>query len=186
MANTDEDPVALAERRAADKLRKKAEKEAKQKQKEANQKMRGEAQKAKDDIAHEKPAPNLTLLDYDTHDFGDLFIQSHSVSGRTFTKLAELIPDSAGKTVWVRARVATSRKQGKALCFLQLRESIHTAQAVVYSKDSAVVSFAAQLPRESVIDVFATVTKPNEEILSCSQAGVELQVSEHHRGVRSI
>ena len=46
----------------------------------------------------------------------------------------------------LRARVATSRKQGKTLCFLQHRQSIHTVQAVVFSQEGDLVPFAAALP----------------------------------------
>mmetsp|Transcript_31894 Transcript_31894/g.83407 ORF Transcript_31894/g.83407 Transcript_31894/m.83407 type:complete len:570 (+) Transcript_31894:113-1822(+) len=177
MADTPEDKEALAAKRLADKERKKAEKEEKQRQKEANQKKRGEGQKSKDagEVAVVE-APTVTLRDYDAHNFGDLFIQSHVASCRSWTKVDELTPALAGQKVWVRGRVATSRKQGKMLCFLQLRESMHTAQAVVFSKDSDIVPFAAQLPRESVVDVYGEITVPAEAIASCSQSGVELQV----------
>ena len=84
-------------------------------------------------------------------------------------------PPSPRPQVWVRARVATSRKQGKALCFLQLRQSMHTAQAVVFAKEGELVGFAATLPRESVVDVFGEVTLPAEAVASCSQSAVELQ-----------
>jgi len=176
-----EDKEALAARRQADKERKAAEKAEKERQKEANRKAREQAQKAKEagpGTGSEAIiiAPNITLRDYDQHAFGNLFIQSHAASGRTWTKIAQLTAELAGQKVWVRARVATSRKQGKMLCFLQLRESIGTAQAVVFSKDSDIVPFAAQLPRESVVDVFGQVTIPAEPIASCSQSGVELQV----------
>ena len=174
-----EDADALAVKRKADKERKKAEKEEKQRQKEENQKRRAEAQKAKDGGAAEAAsveAPRLTLRDYTSHEFGDIFIQSHAATGRTWTKVVALTADLAGQQLWIRARVATSRKQGKMLCFLQLRESMHTVQAVVFSKDSDIVPFAAQLPRESVVDVYGEVTVPAEPIASCSQTGVELQV----------
>ena len=77
--------------------------------------------------------------------------------------MCDLGPQLAGQHVWVRARLATSRKQGKMLCFLQLRESMHTVQAVVYSKGD-IVPFAAQVPRESIVDVYGEVTVPSEKV----------------------
>lgn len=172
------DATELAARRQADKERKRAEKEAKQKQKDANRKGREEAQKAKEvgDGEDTVTAPDVTLRDYESHTFGNLFIQSHGAPARSWTRVGQLTAELAGSKVWVRARVATSRKQGKTLCFLQLRESIHTAQAVVFSKEGDLVSFAAQLPRESVVDVYGEISVPTEPIASCSQSAVELQV----------
>ena len=57
------------------------------------------------------------------------------------------------------------------LCFLQLRQSMHTAQAVVFSKESDIVAWAAALPRESVVDVLGELSVPKEPIASCSQSG---------------
>jgi len=180
-----EDPEALAARRKADKEKKAAEKAAKAAEKAARQAQRdasaakkasGGAESA--EAASAVDAPSVTLRDYDAHEFGELFIQSHvdGGSGRKWTAVAELTPELAGTQVWVRARVATSRKQGKMLCFLQLRDSMHTAQAVVFSKESDIVAWAAALPRESVVDLFGELSVPNEPIKTCSQSGIELQV----------
>mmetsp|Transcript_37817 Transcript_37817/g.122262 ORF Transcript_37817/g.122262 Transcript_37817/m.122262 type:complete len:604 (-) Transcript_37817:148-1959(-) len=120
--------------------------------------------------------PNLSQAEMDSAEFGNLFIQSTHAATRTWTGVKELVPSLAGQQVWVRARVATSRKQGKALCFLQLRQSMQTVQAVVVAKEGQLVGFAATLPRESVVDVFGEVTLPAEAVASCSQSAVELQV----------
>ena len=130
-------------------------------------------------------SPTVTLRNYDQHSFGNLFIQSHTASGRSWTPVCELGPQLAGQHVWVRARLATSRKQGKMLCFLQLRESMHTVQAVVYSKGD-IVPFAAQVPRESIVDVYGEVTVPSEKVASCSQSDVELQVQKTFVVSRSL
>ena len=174
------DTEALAERRKADKERKAAEKAAKNAEKATRQAERqaAQARKTNGDVESEPTvvAPSVTLLDYQAHTFGNLFIQSHPSHNRKWTSVAELEPALCGQEIWVRARVATSRKQGKMLCFLQLRESIHTVQAVVYSKEGEIVPFAATLPRESVVDIFGEISVPNEPVASCSQSGVELQV----------
>ena len=79
--------------------------------------------------------------------------------------------------VWVRARLCTSRRQGKALTFLTLRQGMSTVQAVVFAKEGSIVAFAAGLPKESVLDLFGEISLPAESIASCTQQGVELQVA---------
>ena len=183
-AATGEDPAALAARRKADKEKKAAEKAAKAAEKEARQAQRAasaaakSAKPAEGEAVPAVDAPSCTLRNFSSQEFGELFVQSdvEGGSGRTWTAVDELLPSLAGKEVWVRARVATSRKQGKMLCFLQLRQSMHTAQAVVFSKESDIVAWAAALPRESVVDVLGELSVPKEPIASCSQSGIELQV----------
>lgn len=177
----------LAAKRKADKERKAAEKAAKDAAKAARQAERQAAATRKADKvataagaeaveAANLTVPSVTLRDYDSHEWGDLFIQSHADSGRRWAKVEELSPSLSGQHVWLRARVATSRKQGKMLCFLQLRQSLATLQAVVFSKESDIVPFAAGLPRESVVDVMGEVTVPAEPIASCTASGIEVQV----------
>lgn len=181
-----ESAEALAARRKADKERKAAEKAEKELQKEANRKAREAAQKVKEvggAAEADVVAPRVTLRNYETHDFANMFIQSDCpAAARTWTSIGDLTATLAGQKVWVRGRMATSRKQGKMLCFLQLRESIHTVQAVVFSKESDIVPFAAQLPRESVVDVYGEISLPIEPIASCTQSAVELQVRTQRTG----
>lgn len=180
----------LAAKREADKKRKAAEKAEKEAKKEAARKEREAAAAAKagkaaapvdvsDAAGASGPAldvPTVTLRTYESHEWGELFIQSDVETQREWALIGDLTPAMAGKLVWIRARVATSRKQGKMLCFLQLRQSIHTAQAVVYSKDGDIVPFAANIPRESVVDVLGELTVPKDPIASCTASGIELQV----------
>ena len=156
--------------------RKKAEKEAKAlkaAEKAARQAQRAAAQEQK---GAEVIGPSVTLIDWEGHDFGNLFIQSHAVPAREWTEVSALEPALKGQTVWVRARMATSRKQGKSLCFMQLRNSMCTVQAVVYAKEGDLVGFAAAIPRESVVDIYGEITVPDAPVESCTQRGVELQV----------
>ena len=78
--------------------------------------------------------------------------------------------------VWLRGRVTASRKQGKNLCFITLRQGMHSVQAVVFAEEGELVAFAAALPRESIVDVYASVSVAADPVKSCSQQGVELQV----------
>lgn len=78
--------------------------------------------------------------------------------------------DKAGEKVWVRARVHTSRVVGRG-AFLLLRSGIHTAQAVAFQGggvSKAMIKFLGAVTRESVVDVFATVSRPDAPIESAS------------------
>ena len=109
----DAPPATAADREE----RKKAEKEAKAvkaAEKAARQAQRAASQTQK---GAEVLGPSVTLLDWEGHDYGNLFIQSHAAPARAWTEVPALEPSLKGREVWVRARVATSRKQGKTLCF---------------------------------------------------------------------
>jgi len=164
----------LAARRAEEKLRKQEEKARKAEEKAARQAERQAAQLAKEQGV---AAPELTLNTFEDHTWGNLFIQSERATGREWAPLATLLPECKGASVWIRARVSASRKQGKALCFLALRQSMHTVQAVVYAKEGDLVAFAAAIPRESVVDVLGEITVPDVPIASCTQQHVEIQVT---------
>ena len=181
---TDAEKAELAAKRKAAKEAKAAEKAAKEAAKAARQAERQAASTKKEAAKQqqEEPGPtldvpSLTLRDFETREWGEVFIQSHRATGREWTMVADLSPASAGKPLWMRARVANSRKQGKMLCFLQLRQSMRTVQAVVFSKDSDIVAYAASLPKESVVDIYGELTVPKEPIASCTASGVELQVT---------
>jgi hypothetical protein len=110
--------------------------------------------------------------------FGDLpLIQSTTVSGRTWTRVGDLDESKVGTTVLVRARVHNTRETGKVL-FVTLRQGIATVQGVVLKADNGdLFKWASALPRESVVDVTATVTAPEKRVESVTQGGVELQVA---------
>mmetsp|Transcript_34343 Transcript_34343/g.75084 ORF Transcript_34343/g.75084 Transcript_34343/m.75084 type:complete len:595 (-) Transcript_34343:254-2038(-) len=150
------------------------------KQKKEEEKAAKEAKKAAAAAAKSAPkaqavVPSLTLLTFDDSPYGNLFIQSHKKTDREWNDVADLQPSMKDQKVWIRARVHKSRAQGGKLCFLELRGSLSTTvQAVVFGKD--ISGFANLLGRESVVDVFGTVSIPEAEIKSCTQSGVELQV----------
>mmetsp|Transcript_19378 Transcript_19378/g.16594 ORF Transcript_19378/g.16594 Transcript_19378/m.16594 type:complete len:88 (-) Transcript_19378:1178-1441(-) len=84
-------------------------------------------------------------------------------------ELEELL---VGTKVWVRARLHNSRKQGSKFCFVVLREQMSTVQVVIQVSEGKVsptmVKWAAQVPKESVIEVYGSVTKPEIEIKGCT------------------
>ena len=98
---------------------------------------------------------------------------------RKYVALKDLADEHAGQTVRVRARISTSRAKGK-MCFLVVRESFATAQAVLFVSElnsKGMVTFASKIPRESIVEIVAEATKPDQPIPSVSQQ-VELQVRE--------
>lgn len=61
--------------------------------------------------------------------YGDTpLVQSQAITGRVWTRLAQLTPDRAGQTVLVRGRVHAVRGKGKS-AFLILRQGTSTLQA---------------------------------------------------------
>ncbi|KAG9508836.1 Aspartate--tRNA ligase, cytoplasmic, partial [Fragariocoptes setiger] len=119
-----------------------------------------------------------------TAKFGKLkLLQSDcSVTDRKLVLIKELSQELVGQTIWLRARLHSSRGRGKQ-AFLVLRQQQYTAQAILrVSEGSCVtkemVSFASSIPRESIIDVFGLVKQSPVKIESCSQHDVELELSE--------
>ncbi|EER15800.1 aspartate--tRNA ligase, putative, partial [Perkinsus marinus ATCC 50983] len=152
------------------KLEKKRAKEEAKRQKE-------EAKAAR--LAEEKrrlEGPDVPYSELVTGDqkFGHTFIQSQVKSlGRKFTKVTHLDATMKDQKVWIRARCQNTRKQGGKLSFVTLRQGLGTVQVVVFGGDIA--KFAGNLSKESVVDLYGTVTVPEEPIRSTTQSEVELQ-----------
>ncbi|CAH2305404.1 aspartate--tRNA ligase, cytoplasmic [Pelobates cultripes] len=105
-------------------------------------------------------------------------IQSQEKSDRVLVRVKDLTVENADKTVWVRARVHTSRAKGKQ-CFLVLRQQQFNVQALVAVGDRAskqMVKFAANITKESIVDVEGIIRKVDQKIESCTQQDVELHV----------
>lgn len=156
----------------AKKAAKAEEKRKKEEEKERKRKEREEAERKK---LEGPEVPNVTLLNFMDHAFGQLNIQSHCTTERKWSDVGDLTPAVSGTSVWLRVRLHNARKQSAKLGFLVLRQRLSTVQAVVQGKDMA--TFACSLPKESVIDVCADVVTPQEPVTSCTQSGVELNVT---------
>ncbi|XP_062313316.1 aspartate--tRNA ligase, cytoplasmic [Osmerus eperlanus] len=105
-------------------------------------------------------------------------VQSQQKLDRALVRVQDLIPDMADQLIWLRARIHTSRAKGKQ-CFLVLRQQQFNVQALVAVGDRAskqMVKFAANISKESIVDVEALVKKVDQKIESCSQQDVELFV----------
>eukprot|EP00210_Caulerpa_lentillifera_P004779 g4563.t1 len=148
------------------------------------QKSKSSAKKGKKEKPEQKATPAMTQSDPSDplHEhYGDKkLIQSATQSSQFWTRVDCLTPDRNGEVVTLRARLHTVRGKGKS-CFLVLRQQTATVQAVLFADDQTVsrpmVKYAMGLPKESIIDITATVKKTEFEILSCTQKDVELQVT---------
>jgi aspartyl-tRNA synthetase len=119
--------------------------------------------------------PKLRIESLDSSSFGSLIIQSGGVTTRDFVDVKNLQTIAPGSSVWIRARAQTVRKQGGKLTFLVLRDDRATVQAVVAATPE-MAKFAGGLPKESVVDVFGSVTIPPEPLRGCTQSNVEIAV----------
>ncbi|KAL7670318.1 hypothetical protein ACOME3_005256 [Neoechinorhynchus agilis] len=84
-----------------------------------------------------------------------------------------------GKPILTRARIHTSRLKGKQ-CFLVLRVKFATCQAVCSVQPEKIskqcLQFLAKVPRESVVDVYATVQATPFKVSGCSLQEIELHI----------
>lgn len=72
--------------------------------------------------------------------------------------------------VRIRCRVHNSRAKGK-MCFVIGRQGYATAQAVLFVGDSiskGMVTFASKIPKESIIEIVASVAVPDKPIDGCT------------------
>ncbi|KAK2093551.1 Aspartate--tRNA ligase, cytoplasmic [Saguinus oedipus] len=109
-------------------------------------------------------------------------IQSQEKPEQVLVRIRDLTKQKADEVVWVRARVHTSRAKGKQ-CFLVLRQQQFNVHALVAVGDHAskqMVKFAANINKESILDVEGVVRKVNQKIGSCAQQYVELHVQKVH------
>eukprot|EP00301_Raphidiophrys_heterophryoidea_P010497 c15633_g1_i1.p1 GENE.c15633_g1_i1~~c15633_g1_i1.p1 ORF type:complete len:544 (+),score=153.22 c15633_g1_i1:47-1633(+) len=121
------------------------------------------------------PVGDETTLQYGIYPM----FQSQRHGTREFATIRDLDASWEGKTVWVRARVFTTRGKGSS-CFILLRRGLASIQATLFKSESVskeFVKFASGVSKESVIDVEAVVVKVAEKVLSASQQDVELAVN---------
>jgi len=123
--------------------------------------------------------------DMSAHLFGDRELnRSQCDPNLRFTKkyveIRDLGSEHVGKEVIIRGRVHNSRKQGKNLAFLVIRQAFSSVQVVVAKSDTVspgMVEYSYKLPKESIVEVKAAVSKPEKALAGCSQQ-VELAAVE--------
>jgi len=113
--------------------------------------------------------------------YGEMeMLQSREKIDRNLTKVKDLLPAFNEKKLWVRGRLHTSRAKGKQ-CFFVLRQQHFSVQCLVAVSDTVskqMVKFAANITKESIIDVEGIVRKVEQKIESCSQKDVELHIEQ--------
>jgi len=98
---------------------------------------------------------------------------------KTFTNIKDIDATMAGQVVTVRARLHHTRGKGN-LIFIVMREQCHTIQTVLQHDDSiskGMVNYASKVPKESIIEVIAKVSVPENPVETCTQK-VELAIQE--------
>ncbi|DAZ95228.1 TPA: hypothetical protein N0F65_003463 [Lagenidium giganteum] len=87
-------------------------------------------------------------------------------------------PTLNGQSLWVRDYLQYVRNKSR-IAFLVLRQGIHSLQAILRESGDAphaMVDFSKLIPKESVVDVFATVSLPDKPVRCATQKDVELDV----------
>lgn len=159
--------VEEGEQSLSKKAQKKAEKEAAKLAKKAEYAKANPQNKAQDE---EDPLQG---------NYGDVeLIQSQSRTDRVWVGVGQIDESLVGKEILVRARLHSSRVKGK-IGFLVLREKFSDIQAVINETEGQVskkmIKWVGSLPKESIVDIYGDVKKPEQEIQSCSQK-VELHI----------
>ena len=100
-----------------------------------------------------------------------------------FTKqlvnVKDIVPEMNGQEITVRARLHNVRGKG-GLTFLILRDQFSSIQAILQTSETiskGMISFASKVPKESIVELKATVTVPEKPVETCTQK-TELVVKE--------
>nr|WIM01491.1 cytoplasmic aspartate--tRNA ligase [Limnephilus lunatus] len=166
-------PAADGESAQSKKAAKKLAKELERKQKKAEHKAAAAPQGAEETTESE---------DYSVGKYGvTKLIQSTGENrDRVYTDIKDLDGGFAGKDVWIRGRLHTSRAKGKQ-CFVVLRQQSSTVQGLAVVTDTVskqMVKFAGGISKESIVDVLAQVVRVAVPVESCTQKHVELHITQ--------
>ncbi|CAG9134677.1 unnamed protein product [Plutella xylostella] len=172
MGVSEETKMAAEGDNASKKAAKKAAKAAEKQQKKAEHK--AASGQAAPEATEE---PDVSLGMYGTY---KMIQSSGEHRGRVYTDVKDLSPALVGQTVWVRARLQTSRAKGKQ-CFAVLRQTSSTVQLIAsvdQSTSKQMVKFIGNIPKESIVDVEGSVVKPVSPVASCTVQAVELRAKQ--------
>lgn len=173
------EPVAAKEGPSKSELNKLKKKEQKAAAKAADRAAEGDSTQTQSSVTK---AP-VTGDEEFAHLYGDApRIQSAFMTEKVYRRIEEIDEDYVGQSVWIRARLATSRAVGKGI-FVVLRQTTHTVQSVLFQGPEvpkAMVKYAQGISLESIVDVRAVVTVPDSPVLSTTVQNFELKVEEIH------
>jgi len=106
--------------------------------------------------------------------------QSQTKLSRTVVNVGNITSALADQSVWIRARLHTTRAKGKQ-CFVVLRQGKSTLQGIVFvgtSVSKQMLKFVANVAKESIVDIKGIVQKVSKSVESCTQSDVELNCQE--------
>lgn len=200
----------MNDKHAQKKAEKEAKKLAKQKEKEAKKNMTEEQKAAladqKKNETSERDAKKAARLaerqaktqeaqgtaeadenDFAKHLYGDRELNKsqgdpNARFGKKFTRVESIDHFMDGEKVIIRSRLHNTRAKGK-MCFVILRQSFASIQGAMFvdeTRSKGMITFASKVPKESIVEVVATVKKVNQIVDTCSQKTVELDIHEFH------
>lgn len=118
-----------------------------------------------------------------SHFFGDMpLIQSQVMTDKVYYEIGDLNDTLVGQHIWIRGRVATTRAVGKGI-FILMRSTVNSVQSVMFQSElipKQMVKYASGISLESIIDILAEVTVPQEAIQSATIKNLELSIKEIH------
>lgn len=117
-------------------------------------------------------------LDVSAGNYGSYGLLSEEREDNELVDVAKLDVKMDGIQVWIRGRVHDSRGKGKN-CFICIRERIYSVQGVLFvgpEISKQFVKFSQNISKESIIDVFGTVSKTPSPVSSCTQTDVEIRI----------
>uniref|UniRef100_K3WZ39 aspartate--tRNA ligase n=1 Tax=Globisporangium ultimum (strain ATCC 200006 / CBS 805.95 / DAOM BR144) TaxID=431595 RepID=K3WZ39_GLOUD len=111
--------------------------------------------------------------------FGELpLIQSQGKTDKVYKFVSEINPELQGQSFWVRGNLQSVRAKSK-IAFITIRQKMASIQGILNESDVVpreMIKFSSGIPKESIVDVFVTVTLPAQEVTSTTQKNVELSV----------
>eukprot|EP01022_Parablepharisma_sp_SALTPOND_P015667 TRINITY_DN2242_c0_g1_i1.p1 TRINITY_DN2242_c0_g1~~TRINITY_DN2242_c0_g1_i1.p1 ORF type:complete len:654 (+),score=86.90 TRINITY_DN2242_c0_g1_i1:102-2063(+) len=169
-------PTPVEEKKAEPK--KKKEKKSKEDKKQKQDRKAKKEKKAQEEVYVKDPN------DPCAHKFGDMELIMSQADAEirfkvSYTSVGDLTEELQGKTVRIRGRLHNSRIKGK-MGFVVLREGFYTVQGLLMvgpEVSQGMMKYVKSIPKESLVEVVATVKKPEAEIKGCSQK-VELMIQE--------
>ncbi|KAI9494907.1 hypothetical protein BDB00DRAFT_816276 [Zychaea mexicana] len=136
-------------------------------------------------LAEEKAARDASNVDYSTDRYGKLPMnQSQTRTGTKYEDIKTVNGSREGENVVIRARVHTSRATGNKMCFFVFRQGVSTMQGIITADEDTIskpmVKFCVGIPAESIVIVEGKITKPVDEVKSCTISDAELAISKIH------
>uniref|UniRef100_A0A0K0EHP6 Aspartate--tRNA ligase, cytoplasmic n=1 Tax=Strongyloides stercoralis TaxID=6248 RepID=A0A0K0EHP6_STRER len=107
-------------------------------------------------------------------------IQSNIKKDIIFTDVKDINSSLDKQQVWIRGRLHNSRVKGKT-AFLVIRQRIFSIQALMFVGEKIskqMIKFVDSVPKESIIDIFGEISTVSQEIQSCTQKDVEINIKQ--------